>query len=156
MRPGRPILPRVYAFWVLGQLLLGMVGLLVLPAPFASFGLKVVYLILATHHALLSAAGPGLSSALSADVGLFRQPPAAALLTYGCARCWRSSRLYQPQRGVDFIGTIGSGGIDRSANWRLSAGGCDGVLRHYRRGRRRSARHRGAGPDTGLAGLQAC
>ncbi len=38
---------RVYAFWVLGQLLLGMVGLLVLPALFASFGLKVVYLILA-------------------------------------------------------------------------------------------------------------
>ncbi len=38
---------QVYAFWVLGQLLLGMVGLLVLPALFASFGLKVVYLILA-------------------------------------------------------------------------------------------------------------
>ncbi|AHG21062.1 MFS transporter [Chania multitudinisentens RB-25] len=38
---------RVYAFWVLGQLLLGMLGLLVLPPLFAHFGLMVVYLILA-------------------------------------------------------------------------------------------------------------
>lgn len=38
---------RIYAFWVLGQLLLGMLGLLVLPTLFAIWGLKVVYLILA-------------------------------------------------------------------------------------------------------------
>lgn len=38
---------RVYAFWVLGQLLLGVLGLLLLPGLFASFGLKAVYLILA-------------------------------------------------------------------------------------------------------------
>lgn len=38
---------RVYAFWVLGQLLLGVLGLLILPGLFASFGLKAVYLILA-------------------------------------------------------------------------------------------------------------
>ncbi|HEI8866697.1 TPA: MFS transporter [Serratia odorifera] len=38
---------RVYAGWVLGQLLLGMIGLLVLPSLFSHFGLMVVYLILA-------------------------------------------------------------------------------------------------------------
>ncbi|CAI0990553.1 Major Facilitator Superfamily [Serratia quinivorans] len=38
---------RVYALWVLGQLVLGAVGLLVLPALFAHFGLMAVYLILA-------------------------------------------------------------------------------------------------------------
>lgn len=38
---------RVYAFWVLGQLVLGAVGLLVLPPLFAHFGLMAVYLILA-------------------------------------------------------------------------------------------------------------
>lgn len=38
---------RVYALWVLGQLVLGVVGLLVLPPLFAHFGLMVVYLILA-------------------------------------------------------------------------------------------------------------
>ncbi|HBR4169971.1 TPA: MFS transporter, partial [Klebsiella pneumoniae] len=44
---GTPNPSRVYAFWVLGQLLLGMLGLLALPGLFATFGLKVVYLILA-------------------------------------------------------------------------------------------------------------
>ncbi|MEE4482598.1 MFS transporter [Serratia ficaria] len=38
---------RVYAFWVLGQLVLGAVGLLALPPLFAHFGLMAVYLILA-------------------------------------------------------------------------------------------------------------
>ncbi|CUW02755.1 Major Facilitator Superfamily protein [Serratia grimesii] len=38
---------RVYALWVLGQLVLGTVGLLVLPPLFAHFGLMAVYLILA-------------------------------------------------------------------------------------------------------------
>ncbi len=38
---------RVYALWVLGQLVLGAVGLLVLPLLFAHFGLMAVYLILA-------------------------------------------------------------------------------------------------------------
>ncbi|MFS7162644.1 MFS transporter [Serratia proteamaculans] len=38
---------RVYALWVLGQLVLGAVGLLVLPPLFAHFGLMAVYLILA-------------------------------------------------------------------------------------------------------------
>jgi predicted MFS family arabinose efflux permease len=38
---------RVYALWVLGQLVLGTIGLLVLPALFAHFGLMAVYLILA-------------------------------------------------------------------------------------------------------------
>ncbi|WP_337262516.1 MULTISPECIES: MFS transporter [unclassified Serratia (in: enterobacteria)] len=38
---------RVYAFWVLGQLLLGVIGLLALPPLFAHCGLRVVYLILA-------------------------------------------------------------------------------------------------------------
>ncbi|VGE19035.1 permease [Klebsiella pneumoniae] len=41
---GTPNPSRVYAFWVLGQLLLGMLGLLALPGLFATFGLKVVYL----------------------------------------------------------------------------------------------------------------
>lgn len=38
---------RTYAFWVLGQLLLGAVGLLVLPTLFQLYGLKAAYLILA-------------------------------------------------------------------------------------------------------------
>jgi predicted MFS family arabinose efflux permease len=38
---------RVYALWVLGQLVLGTIGLLVLPGLFAHFGLMAVYLILA-------------------------------------------------------------------------------------------------------------
>lgn len=38
---------RTYAFWVLGQLLLGIIGLLTLPPLFAVTGLKAVYLLLA-------------------------------------------------------------------------------------------------------------
>lgn len=38
---------RIYAYWVLGQLLLGTVGLLALPPLFSHFGLAVVYLLLA-------------------------------------------------------------------------------------------------------------
>ncbi|MBM7341514.1 MFS transporter [Pantoea coffeiphila] len=38
---------RVFSLWILGQLLLGAVGLLVLPPLFARFGLMTVYLLLA-------------------------------------------------------------------------------------------------------------
>ncbi|AEF43708.1 major facilitator superfamily MFS_1 [Serratia sp. AS12] len=75
---------RVYAFWVLGQLVLGAVGLLVLPPLFAHFGLMAVYLILAaimlcclplirafpagfhpTHAALRSATSPWFRKAFA-------------------------------------------------------------------------------------------
>ncbi|QIC17102.1 MFS transporter [Providencia vermicola] len=38
---------RMYAFWVLGQLALGTIGLLVLPPLFELYGLRIVYFILA-------------------------------------------------------------------------------------------------------------
>lgn len=38
---------RMYAFWVLGQLILGTLGLLALPPLFEQFGLRIVYFILA-------------------------------------------------------------------------------------------------------------
>ncbi|MEY0231386.1 MFS transporter [Providencia manganoxydans] len=38
---------RMYAFWVLGQLILGTLGLLALPPLFELFGLRIVYFILA-------------------------------------------------------------------------------------------------------------
>lgn len=38
---------RMYAFWVLGQLALGTLGLLVLPPLFELYGLRIVYFILA-------------------------------------------------------------------------------------------------------------
>lgn len=78
---------RVYAFWVLGQLLLGMLGLLVLPGLFASFGLKVVYLILAAIMLcclpLVSAFPPRFQRCPSRDSSRRRR----------CGvRRWRSSR----------------------------------------------------------------
>lgn len=38
---------RMYAFWVLGQLVLGAIGLIVLPPLFEIYGLRIVYFILA-------------------------------------------------------------------------------------------------------------
>ncbi|PLJ45671.1 MFS transporter, partial [Klebsiella quasipneumoniae] len=75
---GTPNPSRVYAFWVLGQLLLGMLGLLALPGLFAIFGLKVVYLILAAIMLCclpLVSAFPPRFQPLSAS----RQQPSTAL-----------------------------------------------------------------------------
>jgi hypothetical protein len=76
---------RVYAFWVLGQLLLGMVGLLVLPALFASFGLKVVYLILAAIMLCCLPLVPAFPSRFQPMSASSRQPPAVAPLRKLCA-----------------------------------------------------------------------
>ncbi|MDR2123169.1 MAG: MFS transporter [Flavobacteriaceae bacterium] len=54
---------RIYGFWVLGQLILGALGLLVLPVLFNFFGLKIVYIILAILIALCFP----LTSAFSSD-----------------------------------------------------------------------------------------
>lgn len=86
---------RVYAFWVLGQLLLGMVGLLVLPALFASFGLKVVYLILAAIMLCCLPLVPAFPQRFQPMSASSRQSPAAAPRRKLCA-VWT------------FIGTIGS------------------------------------------------
>ena len=59
---------RTYAFWVLGQLLLGFAGLLVLPPLFAVAGLKAAYLALAGLAVLalpLAGAFPARFQALS-------------------------------------------------------------------------------------------
>jgi hypothetical protein len=98
---------RVYAFWVLGQLLLGMVGLLVLPALFASFGLKVVYLILAAIMLCclpLVPAFPQRFQPMSAS----RQPPAAAPRRKLCAVLAMLTFYISLSAVWTFIGTIGS------------------------------------------------
>lgn len=70
---------RVYAFWVLGQLLLGVFGLLALPPLFAHFGLMAVYLILAAIMLcclpLLSAFPSGFRHSHSAASQLPPSPP---------------------------------------------------------------------------------
>ena len=75
---------RVYAFWVLGQLVLGAVGLLVLPPLFAHFGLMAVYLILAAIMLcclpLIPAFPNGFTAARAARSG-----PAASLARKLCA-----------------------------------------------------------------------
>ncbi len=101
---GTPNPSRVYAFWVLGQLLLGMLGLLALPGLFATFGLKVVYLILAAIMLcclpLVSAFPPRFQ-----PLSVSRQQPSTAL--------WRQAlavlTFYISLSAVwTFIGTIGS------------------------------------------------
>lgn len=82
---------RVYALWVLGQLVLGAVGLLVLPLLFAHFGLMAVYLILTVImlcclpliRAFPSGFHPAQSSAHAAAPPLFRKIFAVlAVLTF--------------------------------------------------------------------------
>lgn len=86
---GTPNPSRVYAFWVLGQLLLGMLGLLALPGLFATFGLKVVYLILA---AIMLCCLPLVSASRRA---FNRSLPPASSRRRRCGvrrwRCWRCS-----------------------------------------------------------------
>ncbi|BCZ55886.1 MFS transporter [Serratia marcescens] len=69
---------RVYAFWVLGQLVLGAVGLLALPPLFAHFGLMAVYLILAAIMLcclpLIPAFPNGFTAARSARSGAAASP----------------------------------------------------------------------------------
>nr|VXZ87598.1 Uncharacterised protein [Klebsiella pneumoniae] len=86
---GTPNPSRVYAFWVLGQLLLGMLGLLALPGLFATFGLKVVYLILA---AIMLCCLPLVSAFLRA-FNRFQSPASSRRRRCGVRRwrCWRCS-----------------------------------------------------------------
>ncbi len=105
---GTPNPSRVYAFWVLGQLLLGMLGLLVLPGLFVTFGLKVVYLLLAAIMLCCLPLVSAFPSRFQAQSASHRQPPAAS---------WRKAlavlavlTFYISLSAVwTFIGTIGSG-----------------------------------------------
>lgn len=99
---------RVYAFWVLGQLLLGMVGLLVLPALFASFGLKVVYLILAAIMLCCLPLVPAFPSRFQPMSAASRQPPAIAPLRKLCAVLAVLTFYISLSAVWTFIGTIGS------------------------------------------------
>ncbi|VGG87586.1 major facilitator family transporter [Klebsiella quasipneumoniae] len=98
---------RVYAFWVLGQLLLGMLGLLVLPGLFASFGLKVVYLILAAIMLCclpLVSAFPPRFQPLSAS----RQQPPTALWRQALAVLAVLTFYISLSAVWTFIGTLGA------------------------------------------------
>ena len=99
---------RVYAFWVLGQLLLGMVGLLVLPALFASFGLKVVYLILAAIMLCCLPLVPAFPSRFQPMSAASRQPPTVAPLRKLCAVLAVLTFYISLSAVWTFIGTIGS------------------------------------------------
>ena len=99
---------RVYAFWVLGQLLLGMVGLLVLPALFASFGLKVVYLILAAIMLCCLPLVPAFPQRFQPMSASSRQSPAAAPRRKLCAVLAILTFYISLSAVWTFIGTIGS------------------------------------------------
>ena len=104
---GTPNPSRVYAFWVLGQLLLGMLGLLVLPGLFATFGLKVVYLILAAIMLCclpLVSAFPPRFQPLSAS----HQQPSTALWRQALAVLAVLTFYISLSAVWTFIGTIGS------------------------------------------------
>ncbi|MDU2481368.1 MAG: MFS transporter [Klebsiella sp.] len=104
---GTPNPSRVYAFWVLGQLLLGMLGLLVLPGLFATFGLKVVYLILAAIMLCclpLVSAFPPRFQPLSAS----HQLPSTALWRQALAVLAVLTFYISLSAVWTFIGTIGS------------------------------------------------
>ena len=104
---GTPNPSRVYAFWVLGQLLLGMLGLLALPGLFATFGLKVVYLILAAIMLCclpLVSAFPPRFQPLSAS----RQQPSTALWRQALAVLAVLTFYISLSAVWTFIGTIGS------------------------------------------------
>lgn len=94
---------RVYAFWVLG-----MVGLLVLPALFASFGLKVVYLILAAIMLCCLPLVPAFPSRFQPMSAASRQPPAIAPLRKLCAVLAVLTFYISLSAVWTFIGTIGS------------------------------------------------
>ena len=141
---------RVYAFWVLGQLLLGMVGLLVLPALFASFGLKVVYLILAAIMLCCLPLVPAFpqrfqpmpASRLRPSVAPLRKLLAVlAVLTFyiSLSAVWT------------FIGTIGSaaGLTAAQIGMVLAAATVFGIIGAGWGG---FARHAASGPDSGLLG----
>lgn len=104
---GTPNPSRVYAFWVLGQLLLGMLGLLMLPGLFATFGLKVVYLILAAIMLCclpLVSAFPPRFQPLSAS----HQRPSTALWRQALAVLAVLTFYISLSAVWTFIGTIGS------------------------------------------------
>lgn len=146
---GTPNPSRVYAFWVLGQLLLGMLGLLALPGLFATFGLKVVYLILAAIMLcclpLVSAFPPRFQ-----PLSVSRQQPSTALWRQALAVLAVLTFYISLSAVWTFIGTIGRAEPDAG---RSGAGGGDG-LRHYRRRRRGPARHPAGRSFTGVAGLR--
>ena len=107
---GTPNPSRVYAFWVLGQLLLGMLGLLALPGLFATFGLKVVYLILAAIMLcclpLVSAFPPRFQ-----PLSVSRQQPSTTLWRQALAVLAVLTFYISLSAVWTFIGTIGSAGL---------------------------------------------
>ncbi len=149
---GTPNPSRVYAFWVLGQLLLGMLGLLALPGLFATFGLKVVYLILAAIMLcclpLVSAFPPRFQ-----PLSVSRQQPSTTLWRQALAVLAVLTFYISLSAVWTFIGTIGSAAGAEPDAGRSGAGGGDG-LRHYRRRRRGPARHPAGRSFTGVAGLR--
>lgn len=105
---GTPNPSRVYAFWVLGQLLLGMLGLLMLPGLFATFGLKVVYLILAAIMLCCLPLVPAFPQRFQPMSASSRQPPAAAPRRKLCAVLAILTFYISLSAVWTFIGTIGS------------------------------------------------
>ena len=105
---GTPNPSRVYAFWVLGQLLLGMLGLLALPGLFATFGLKVVYLILAAIMLCCLPLVPAFPSRFQPMSAASRQSPTVAPLRKLCAVLAVLTFYISLSAVWTFIGTIGS------------------------------------------------
>jgi predicted MFS family arabinose efflux permease len=60
---------RIFGFWVIGQLILGAIGLAVLPLLFADFGLREFYLILGVVTLLLSPLVRGFRTPAAAETG---------------------------------------------------------------------------------------
>ncbi|MBZ7057327.1 MFS transporter [Klebsiella quasipneumoniae] len=132
---------RVYAFWVLGQLLLGMLGLLVLPGLFASFGLKVVYLILAAIMLcclpLVSAFPPRFQ-----PLSVSRQQPPTALWRQALAVLAVLTFYISLSAVWTFIGTLGAaaGLSPTQVGLVLAAATVCGIIGAALRGTRRADR----------------
>jgi len=132
---GTPNPGRVFSFWILGQLLLGALGLLALPPLFARFGLSVVYLLLAALmlccSPLLRAFPEGLppqNLSASAAVAPLRKVLAvlAVLLFYtGQSAVWTFSGTIAAAAG---LARIGSGQVLAAATLFGMAGACTAAL----------------------------
>lgn len=90
---------RTYAFWVLGQLLLGIAGLLALPPLFAVVGLKAAYLGLAAIAAPRCRWSARFRRALRLLNAV--QPGGESPSPAGCRRSGSAAVLYQPERHLD-------------------------------------------------------
>lgn len=117
---------RVYGFWVMGQLVLGAVGLALLPSLFAQFGLAALYVLLAL---LMAAAGVPLARHF--PLGNAAAVPRAAVVKPSQQPAWRIAvcgivavlTFYMSLGGVwTFIGGIaGQAAISPQATWQILA-----------------------------------